>query len=86
MKTNMLDKVGTYEFLAEPFHCDFTKKLFIGHLGNHLLNAADFHATERGFGMDSLNLDNKTVGAFALGNRNDRKAQGIRPLQCGNMD
>lgn len=60
MKTNMLDKVGTYEFLAEPFHCDFTKKLFIGHLGNHLLNAADFHATERGFGMDSLNLDNKT--------------------------
>lgn len=56
----MLDKVGTYEFLAEPFHCDFTKKLFIGHLGNHLLNAADFHATERGFGMDSLNPENKT--------------------------
>lgn len=56
----MLERVGTYGFLAEPFHCDFTKRLFIGHLGNHILNAADFHATERGFGMDSLNPDNKT--------------------------
>ena len=56
----MLDRVGTYGFTAEPFHCDFTKRLFIGHLGNHLLNAADFHATERGFGMDYLNPENKT--------------------------
>ena len=28
----MLDKVGKYEFLAEPFHCDFSKRLFMGHL------------------------------------------------------
>ena len=52
----MLDKVGKYEFLAEPFHCDFSKRLFMGHLGNHMLNAADFHAAHRGFGMTYLNL------------------------------
>lgn len=49
-----LEKVGTYEFMAEPFHCDFSGKLFMGHLGNHLLNAADFHSTDRGFGMAYL--------------------------------
>ena len=32
----MLDKVGKYEFLAEPFHCDFSKRLFMGHLGNQM--------------------------------------------------
>lgn len=56
----MLDKVGIYEFLAEPFHCDFSKRLFMGHLGNHLLNAADFHANDRGFGMTYLNPEHKT--------------------------
>lgn len=56
----MLDKVGRYEFLAEPFHCDFSERLFIGHLGNHLLNAADFHSTHRGFGMTYLNPIHKT--------------------------
>ena len=45
------EKVGSYEFFAEPFHCDFNKHLTMGHLGNHLLNAADFHAEARGFGM-----------------------------------
>ena len=49
-----LSKVGCYEFLAEPFHCDFSKRLFLGHLGNHMLNAADFHSTDRGFGMKYL--------------------------------
>ena len=49
-----LDKVGKYEFLAEPFHCDFSQRLFMGHLGNHMLNAADFHSTDRGFGMGWL--------------------------------
>lgn len=56
----MLNKIGQYEFLAEPFHCDFSKRLFMGHLGNHLLNAADFHSTERGFGMTYLNPIHKT--------------------------
>ena len=50
----MMDKVGRYEFLAEPFHCDFSGHLFMGHLGNHMLNAADFHSTDRGFGMKRL--------------------------------
>lgn len=56
----MLEKTGKYEFMAEPFHCDFTKNLFMGHLGNHLLNAADFHANHRGFGMTALNPIHKT--------------------------
>lgn len=56
----MLSKVGRYEFLAEPFHCDFSKRLFMGHLGNHLLNAADFHSTHRDFGMTYLNPIHKT--------------------------
>ena len=49
-----MEKVGKYEFMAEPFHCDFSGRLFMGHLGNHLLNAADFHSTDRGFGMKYL--------------------------------
>lgn len=53
-------KVGTYSFLVEPFHCDFSNRLFLGHLGNHLLNAADFHSNERGYGMNYLNTINKT--------------------------
>ena len=40
--------------MAEPFHCDFSGRLFMGHLGNHMLNAADFHSTDRGFGMKRL--------------------------------
>lgn len=56
----MLSKVGRYEFLAEPFHCDFSHSLFMGHLGNHLLNAADFHSNDRGYGMSYLNPNRKT--------------------------
>jgi len=56
----MLSKVGSYQFLAEPFHCDFSNRLFMGHLGNHLLNAADFHANDRRFGMHYLNSIKKT--------------------------
>lgn len=54
MKTELLSKVGRYEFLTEPFHCDFDSRLFMGHLGNHLLNAADFHSNDRGYGMNYL--------------------------------
>ena len=56
----LLDKVGKYEFLAEPFHCDFSNRLFMGHLGNHLLNAADFHSNDRGYGMNWLLPRHKT--------------------------
>lgn len=60
MKLELLDKVGCYEFLAEPFHCDFASRLFMGHLGNHLLNAADFHSNDRGYGMNYLMPRHKT--------------------------
>lgn len=55
-----MEKVGRYLFMAEPFHCDFSHCLFMGHLGNHLLNAADFHSTDRDFGMTYLNPIHKT--------------------------
>lgn len=48
-------KVGTYRFLAEPFHVDFTGRLTLGVLGNHLLNCAGMHAASRGFGIATLN-------------------------------
>lgn len=53
-------KIGTYRCVAEPFHVDFTGRLTLGMLGNHLLNCAGFHAGERGFGMATLNEDNYT--------------------------
>lgn len=54
------NKIGTYSFVAEPFHVDFTGRLTMGILGNHLLNCAGFHATERGFGIATLNESNYT--------------------------
>lgn len=54
------NKIGTYEFIAEPFHVDFNGQLTLGVLGNHLLNCAGFHATDRGFGIASLNEENYT--------------------------
>ena len=54
------NKVGTYHFTAEPFHVDFTGKLTMGVLGNHLLNCAGFHASERGFGIATLNENHYT--------------------------
>ena len=32
------NKIGTYQFVAEPFHVDFNGRLTMGVLGNHLLN------------------------------------------------
>lgn len=54
------NKIGSYPFVAEPFHCDFSGRLTLGVLGNHLLNCAGFHATDRGFGIATLNEDNYT--------------------------
>ena len=53
-------KIGTYKFIAEPFHVDFKGRLTMGVLGNHLLNCAGFHASDRGFGIARLNEDNYT--------------------------
>lgn len=55
-----MEKTSTYTFMAEPFHCDFSCRLAWSHLGNHLLNAADFHANERQFGMTQLNPQHQT--------------------------
>ncbi len=57
METN---KIGTYPFVAEPFHVDFTGRLTMGVLGNHLLNCAGFHAADRGFGIATLNENQYT--------------------------
>lgn len=54
------NKVGTYDFVAEPFHVDFTGRLTMSVLGNHLLNCAGFHAADRGFGIASLNENHYT--------------------------
>lgn len=54
------DKIGTYSFVAQPFHVDFNGQLTFGVLGNHLLNCADLHATDRGFGMATINEENYT--------------------------
>ena len=51
------NRIGTYQFVAEPFHVDFNGRLTMGVLGNHLLNCAGFHANDRGFGIATLNED-----------------------------
>ena len=56
----MESNASRYEFMAEPFHCDFSHHLFLGHLGNHLLNASDFHSDEHDFGVVYLNKRNAT--------------------------
>lgn len=56
----LLPKVGRYDFIAEPFHCDFSNHLFMGHLGNAMLNAADYHSNDRGYGMTYLNTIHRT--------------------------
>lgn len=54
------NKIGAYNFVAEPFHVDFTGRLTLGVLGNHLLNCAGFHANDRGFGIARINEDDYT--------------------------
>ena len=54
------NKIGTYQFVAEPFHVDFIGRLTMGVLGNHLLNCAGFHASERGFGIAEINENHYT--------------------------
>lgn len=60
MSTCGTDKIGTYRFMAEPFHVDFSGRLAVGVLGNHLLNCAGIHANDRGFGIARLNEENYT--------------------------
>lgn len=68
MNSELLPKVGRYDFLVEPFHCDFSNHLFWGHLGNAMLNAADYHSSERGYGVVELNKVHRTwvLSRFAV--------------------
>ena len=54
-----MNKIGKYPFLAEPFRCGIMGNLLYSHLGNYMLNAADYQATERKFGYLDLRKDNK---------------------------
>lgn len=54
------NKIATTKFTCEPFHADFTGRLTMSVLGNHLLNCAGQHASARGFGMARLNEEEHT--------------------------
>ena len=57
---NLNNKIDTYEVAVEPFHADFTGRMFLGILGNHLLNAAGRHSQRRGWGIGALNEEHHT--------------------------
>ena len=50
----MTEKIDSYDVRVEPFHVDFTGRIFLGVLGNHLLNAAGNHSQRRGWGIGTL--------------------------------
>ena len=50
-----MKKIDSYPFRVEPFHVDFNGRMFLGILGNHLLNAAGHHSQQRGWGIGALN-------------------------------
>ena len=57
---NVLEKIESYPIYVEPFHVDFTGRIFMGILGNHLLNAAGNHSQRRGWGIGALNENHYT--------------------------
>ena len=54
------NQIGTYQLVTEPYHVDFMGRLTMGVLGNHLLNCAGVHASERGFGIAEVNENHYT--------------------------
>ena len=76
------NKIGTYQFVAEPFHVDFNGRLTMGVLGDHLLNCAGqrpwiwYCYAERG----QLHM-----GAFPSGDRAGRDALPIREVLGSDM-
>ena len=56
----MMQKIDSYPVHVEPFHVDFTGHIFLGVLGNHLLNAAGNHSQRRGWGRGSRNESHYT--------------------------
>lgn len=63
-----MPKAGRYLSRVEPFHCDLSNRLFPGHLGNGMLNAADYHSADRGYGVAELNQGHHTwvLSRFAI--------------------
>lgn len=55
-----MQKIDIYPIYIEPFHVDFTGRVFMGVLGNHLLNAAGNHSQKRGWGISALNENHHT--------------------------
>lgn len=55
-----MEKKDTYEIMVEPFHADFTGRMYLSLLGNHLLNAAGRHSHRRGWGISELNQGHHT--------------------------
>lgn len=55
-----MEKIDSYAIFVEPFHVDFTGRIFMGVLGNHLLNAAGNHSQKRGWGIGALNETSHT--------------------------
>ena len=41
------NKIGTYKFVAEPFHVALTCRIKIAVIRNHLLHIARIHSTAR---------------------------------------
>lgn len=78
-------KVGTYRFVAEPFHVDFMERLTMGVLGNHLLNCAGFHAADRGFGIATLNENHYTwvLSRLAIELEDMPRAYEVSPYRRG---
>lgn len=50
-----MERIDCHNIYVEPFHVDFTGRIFMGVLGNHLLNAAGNHSQRRGWGIGALN-------------------------------
>lgn len=55
-----MEKADSYPFYVEPFHVDMSGRIFLGVLGNHLLNAAGNHSQRRGWGIGALNENRHT--------------------------
>ena len=55
-----MQKIDIYPIYIDPFHVDFTGRVFMGVLGNHLLNAAGNHSQKRGWGISALNENHHT--------------------------
>lgn len=74
-------KSGAYDFRVYPFHCDFSSRIMLGHLGNDLLNAADFHSNDNGYGVTTLQKMNRTWVLSRLAIEMDEMPEAYAPFQ-----